>query len=494
MEIKKTINKERIILLGMILSEKFLKGISGIFDEAKKCFATEHTKTVAQWSWDYYVKYKKAPVEDIKNIYEVEKEKLSDDNKRSIELFLESISEEYRRTRKFNDEYALDIAEEYFKYRSLTNLKSDLAKNLSVNNIEIAENLVEQYTSKIAMKTVSWVDPLSEERIRNLFDYEEKDKLFKLPGKLGDIIGSFEREFLVAIVGKPGIGKTWMLLFIALHALVKGHNVLFVNLELSARQLEKRIYQFFTARPTKKTKEVEIPVFDCTLNQDNSCRRDERTSHVKIGEKGYLPCDKCREDKTLWQREVYFKAIRRREISQNNVLAKIKNLLAHRLLWGGQIRTLTYPSGALTVGELRRQISLLVDYEGFIPDLIVTDYADKFKSHLSKDQYRFQIKEIWEGHKAIAQEYHCVVATASQSSAARKDEDTKDYDWAESVFKKDLIDVGITLNRSREDFKRGILRAGIAKHRHDGYDIDAEVAILQSLTLGRQYLDSEIVF
>lgn len=485
-----TASKERIILTGMILSERFLKGISGIFDLSK--FTTEHTKKIAQWCWDYYRSYNQPIVDNVKNVYEIEKEKLSIENQRNIEIFLEGLSGEYERVGKFNDGYALDVAEDYFKYRSLVKLKGELSKNLSSQNVDAAEKIVEQYTSGIAMKTVSWVDPLSEDRIKNLFAYEEKDKLFKLPGKFGEIVGDFEREFLIAIVGKSGVGKTWMLLLIALHALIKGHNVLFVNLELSAKQLEKRIYQFFTSRPVKRNTDINIPVFDCGLNQNDSCQRNERTCSVKLGDQKYLPCDKCREDKTIWKKEIYFKSVKRQALSQDNVLSKIKSLLSYRLLWGGKIRTLTYPSGALTIEELRRQISLLIDYEGFLPDLIVTDYADKFKASRAWDQYRFQIKEIWEGHKAIAQEYRCAVATASQSSAARTNEDTKDCDWSESMFKKDLIDVGIMLNRNRDDFKKGILRAAIAKHRHDGYDVNTEAMILQSLTLGRQYLDSEI--
>lgn len=496
MEIKKGVaSKERIILLGMILSKKFLKGISPFFDSTKDCFSTGHTKIVAQWCWDYFQKYDFPVVENIKNIFEIEKDSLSEDDQKNIERFLVGISDEYVRKGKFNSGYALDIAQEYFKYRSLNNLKLNISKSLAINDTNTAEELIEQYTSKVAMKTVGWTDPFTEERIKESFEEENRDFLMRLPGKLGDATGDLEREFLMAFLGTSGIGKTWMLLFLSLSALMKGYNVLFVNLELSIKQLERRIYHYLTALPGKKNLELNIPVFDCALNQSDSCRKDIRVCNVGIGKRGYMLCTVCRRDKRggAFVPVIYQKQIKRKIISLETVMKRVSNILSCNIIRGGKIRVLTYPSGTLTISELRKQIDLLSHYEAFMPDFIITDYADKFAAKHRGDQHRFQIKEIWEGHKALGQEYHCLVATGSQSSAARAERDTKSYDWAESTFKKDLIDLGIILNQSAKEKEQGIIRASIGKHRHDWYSETEQITVLQALKIGRPYLDSELM-
>lgn len=515
MEIKKGIaSKERIILLGMILSKRFLKGVSPFFDSSKDCFASAHTKVVAKWCWDYYKKYDRPIVDNLKNIFEIEKDNLNDDAKKNIELFLTSVSDEYERVGKFNSGYALDIAEGYFKYRTIANLKTSLGKKLATNDIQSAEDMIESYTSNIAMKTATWVNPLNIDIIKDAFDVESKETIMRMSGKFGEIIGDLEREFFVGILGKSGIGKTWMLLFFAMSALMKGYNVLFVNLELSAKQLEKRMYHFLTGLPAEKDKGGHyIPVFDCLSNQNGTCRLPQRTNKRPLVIKGsklesvednkkYLPCVACRhiekkkEEKGKKKKIIYYKPatwfrfINKKAISSEVVIKRVDNILSCNLLKGGKIRLLSYPSGTLTIHELRRQVNLLTHYEGYIPDVIVTDYADKFAAK-SKEGHRFQLCEIWEGHKALGQEFHSLVVTGSQSSAVRGEGDTKAYDWAEAAFKLNLIDLGIGFNQSLDEKKEGILRAFIAKHRHDYFTTDRQVMILQALKLGGMYLDSE---
>jgi len=117
-----------------------------------------------------------------------------------------------------------------------------------------------------------------------------------------------------------------------------------------------------------------------------------------------------------------------------------------------------------------------------------TDYADKFKR--LEREYRHGINEIWEGHKAIAQKRHCLVATGSQSSTARSGKDTKRGDWAEDIRKLNLIDIGFTINQNDWEHDNHIYRCGVAKQRHDEFSLVGQIMVLNQLRIGRPYITS----
>jgi replicative DNA helicase len=142
------------------------------------------------------------------------------------------------------------------------------------------------------------------------------------------------------------------------------------------------------------------------------------------------------------------------------------------------------------MSKFRAYLHNLEHYENFIPDVIVTDYADKFAPEDKRLSPRHQLRQIWEEHKALAQERHCLVITASQSSAARTEKDTKQGDWSEAISKLELVDVGFILNQTPDEKREGLMRVVVAKQRHDDFDILGEVKVLQCYKIGKPYLDS----
>ena len=85
---------------------------------------------------------------------------------------------------------------------------------------------------------------LKEEWISSLFDnIENKRNLFKLPGILGETIGNFGRDQLVAFAGPRKRGKTWWLMELGMRAMYKRLNVVFYTLEMSDEQIGLRMIQ-----------------------------------------------------------------------------------------------------------------------------------------------------------------------------------------------------------------------------------------------------------
>lgn len=496
---------ERKIITAMILSKTFLKSITPIFIDSVPKFDTRHTQMVAEWCWEFYKKYGKPPKEEIHSIFKTKKK--TEEDEKNIGLFLESISDEYVKGRKLNVPYITDLAENYFKKAGLKKLKTQIQKCLSEDDTEGAEKLVRKFTSKMATGEAKWTDPFSKESIRKTFEKEDTEDVLILPGHYGKVIGGFQRGYLIAFLAKSGLGKTWNMVDCAILGALQGNDVLYVNLEMTEKQMNKRFYQRLTMNPAIKTDRLLIPVFDCKLNQLNECSKkirlckrgiiydDNKEVSFDATSKKYIPCHVCMryKQRTDYQVATWFKEEKRKLLDVSKVSKRIKNLLDFNHFGGGRLRLITYPAGSATLNTLESDIDRMVCLEGFLPGIIIIDYADKFLNE-KKGEYRHGLQTIWTGHKGFAQKYYAAVITGSQSSAMRRDEDTRFFDWAEGICKINELDVGIIINQNPEEKKQGIMRYSLGKLRHRHFNTVDEIIVLYNYHVGRPYLDSYLVY
>lgn len=275
--------------------------------------------------------------------------------------------------------------------------------------------------------------------------------------------------------------NSWWLMLTGLRALFAGLNVVFISMEMSEKQMARRIQHWINGQPTKRwAGELLMPVFDCMKNQEDECNKIKR-------ETGF--CTAC-IGTNEFEFGTNFKKITRKELTIATAIQKSKALRRSALVRGNSFKLVTYPSRTASMDDIYAYLYNLEHYENFIPDVIVTDYADKVKPSDSRMQYRHQIAQVWESHKAMAQERNCLVVTGSQSNTARTGKDIKQGDWSESIAKLELCDAGIALNMSPKDKKAGIMRALVVKQRDDYFDLMQQVAILHQLKIGRPFLNS----
>ena len=180
----------------------------------------------------------------------------------------------------------------------------------------------------------------------------------------------------------------------------------------------------------------------------------------------------------------------RKQLDIGSALSKLSDIDESSLV-KANFKLLTYPSGTLTMDDLRAQLHNMEYYEDFIPDMVITDMADKFKSTENGD-YRHKIGSVWRQHKALAQEKKCHVLTCSHTNTARTGKDAGVGSAAESMEKENESDVIYALNQHPEQKLRGLMRILLTKHRHDDYDLLREVYVTQCLSIGRPYLDSRL--
>jgi len=496
---------ERQIITGAIVSTRFLREVQSIV--RLEAFQLKFAKTIMEWCIDYFEKYKVAPQKNIESIFLAFKGTLNEEKVEMISTFLESISEEYRRAKNFNVDYVLDHAERYFRIVTLQQISQKIKDCVSRGDVEEGEKLCLEYKRPIRQESVGINPILDLKAIRQAFSPETGSSLFSLPGDLGRLMGVFQREWLVSIVANTGIGKTWWLMYFANKAALAGFNVVFVSLEMTQEEIIKRVQQYINAGISRRYEEgVLIPVFDCESNQDNSCNLEFRACATGIKEEGdkksivfedapklYSPCIKCRhKENKAFRQASWFKKIIKKELEMKEISRKIGKISRLNFL-PDNFRLVHFPMKTLSTRKFESFLDNMEYYEGFVPDFIVTDYAAKFAPNERHDQMRFNIQEVWEGHKMIAQKRKACVVSGHQGNTTRAGTDVERGSWAEDISGLHLSDLSLILNQTPQEKEMGRIRASVSKLRGDDYSLMNEAMVLYSYKIGRPYLDSCLI-
>jgi replicative DNA helicase len=153
-----------------------------------------------------------------------------------------------------------------------------------------------------------------------------------------------------------------------------------------------------------------------------------------------------------------------------------------------------FPAFAATVADIAAEIDALEYEYGFVPDVVVVDYADILAVENRNLSERGNIDAIWKRLKGMAAERHMLVVTASQSNRGSIKKRTVDQtDTAEDIRKIAHVDVMISLNQQPDERDRGVMRLCVIAHRHREFSQNRQVQVLQQLGLGQPFLDSEWV-
>lgn len=108
------------------------------------------------------------------------------------------------------------------------------------------------------------------------------------------------------------------------------------------------------------------------------------------------------------------------------------------------------------------------------PDLIVIDYADLLKSHVTQKEKRHEQTEVYRDLKRLAVMYKKPCWTASQATRP-KDEPENEYllrakDISESYEKVRIADLVMTLNQTPREKENGLLRLHLDIYRSNDFD------------------------
>lgn len=145
--------------------------------------------------------------------------------------------------------------------------------------------------------------------------------------------------------------------------------------------------------------------------------------------------------------------------NKNDVMAKYKDAKLGRLF------IKEYPTNTATIYTLRSHVERLT-LKGFIPDLIIIDYADIMRSSRQYDSLRHELKLVYEELRGFAQEKAMPIWTASQSNKEGSDNEIVDLgNMSEAYGKAMVADVVLTISRRAHEKAQGFGRIYVAKNR-----------------------------
>lgn len=506
-------NIERLLLTGLIVSTKALREIKDIYDA--KLIRASYVRTISSWCFDYFINYGKAPGIHIQDIFntKVRNQEIRVDDEEIISNFLQGLSDEYGRAKKFNAEYLVEQIENYFKSRALSILIDDIEDHINNDDIFGAEHRLIEYKSPQRI-TASGIEPLKDhEAIKRAFN-EASEPILKLPGEIGKLINqNFRRGDFVSIMAPEKRGKSWWLMEMGIRGVMQKCNVAFFQAgDMTEEQQVRRIHIRLNGKSDRKayTGKIKTPCLDCVSNQDNSCdfkhrikkkglyrKTDDGDREMITFEKSlrikYVPCAKCRTSRkfrkyyrpTHWyiEQEVVGKLESRQAIK-----AAKKFTRKHTK----RMKLSTYANNTLSVGLIEKQLDIWQDKHDFIPDIIIIDYADIMVANRTyRNEFRHEVNEIWKDLRALSQKRKCLVITATQADAGSYNQaSVGPSNFTEDKRKMSHVTAIITLNQTPEEKNEGIMRIGQMFVRESDYDIRNEIVVLQSLSQGKPLIAS----
>lgn len=500
---------DRQIITGMIVSTPYLREVSSLY---KPEFLTApFAIQVAGWCLDYYKSYEKAPVKHIQDIfYTKQREGLDDERSEQIEKFLQSLSDEYEHADKFNVQYLLDQTEKLFRRRSLKHLAEDIEAHLSQDQIEDAECCIKDF-KKVTRPVGMGIDPLTAMDVYQRAFSNREEPLFLLPGAYGELINPhLIRGGFIAFLGPAKVGKTWRLMDLAFRAIASRCNVAFFQTgDLTEDDFIIRQSIHFAKRSNdiRYCGELFVPILDCEINQNIakddqgeilSCPYNKMSNYKPFDEQGtpdlecsHQPCTYCRSEKGSQFKPSQWWVLRPSVEPLSWQAAWRQTQLWKKRHRARAFKLHTSSNSSINVQGIVHQLDLWEQYEGFVPDVIIIDYADIMAAEDNRKEKRHQEDDRWKALRRLSQDRHCLVATATQTNRSGfGGEDIQVTNVGEDKRKMDHVTAFFGLNRTEQEEEDGVIRVSNLLSREGKRNVFQQAVILQCLEIGQPYLAS----
>ncbi|MFA5049222.1 MAG: hypothetical protein WC516_09425 [Patescibacteria group bacterium] len=485
---------EKRILAGMVVSKKFMNRIYPIVNMAY--FESTHIAKIAGWTSEFYGSYQDVPGQHIKDIIVAHKKKLLEEDILIMGKIVDDLLSLYS-IGDFNDEYLTDQAVEFFKKRELEITANNIKYFLGKDEVNKAEREIDDFrkVSRPMLEENSFI--YSEEALNNTFMAmkDKDDYFFRMPKDFGRFMGDLNRGWLVSIAAPFKCGKSFMLGDMAAIAALSGLRVVFFSLEMSINEMRSRIYKRMTGA-SEEYGSVMFPCFDCKKNKDNSCQKDERVNQMKCPgtfspASKYRPCSICKdtfEDKDDFELGFWNEIIDVPNFDYPTVQHKIGLLKKEGK---ANIWLKSKPRFSASIEDLENDLDNLEYVHGFIPDVIVIDYADILQAD-NKDVSGVQKEdEVWMCLARMASKKKALVLTATQlnkdSLTAKQITTAHTAKW---IGKLGHVDAMFALNQTPEEKAMGLVRVSILEHRHKHFIQTQNCYVLQKFSVGCFHLDS----
>jgi hypothetical protein len=491
---------EKMVLTGLIVSSDFIQKIEPIYN--RRSMSSRWARIIADWCFDYYKEFNKAPQKAIRDIYDCEQAKLTPEDAELVKTHLRSLNDEYERADLFNLGYSLKQANFFFKQRSLSKLSEEIESLIDQGKVEEAEALQRDFDCPTVEREQINNNILTDPQTLKAAFQAVETPLIQFTGALGQHINEFfVRKGFVALMGPEKRGKTWWLNEICLQALKCRCKVLYINCgDMDNLEQSVRFSIRISGRNAKEEYcgKFTIPVLDCIENQDDSCVLAKRRSlcgvmvetpegYMKVpfseAPKNYIPCSECKHRKGF-KGASWFKQVTVDKPLTWKEAFKINKKFEKHTGTDKRFKMESFSNGTFSPADLKARIERFIREEGWLPDIIIADYADIMDPGTQGD-FRQSENYKWKSLRALCQDYNILLVTATQTDAASYSvEVIKEQNFSEDKRKFSHVTGIITLNQNEVEGEIGIMRLGKLMNRF-GAKTNRLVTVLQSLRQGR---------
>jgi len=131
----------------------------------------------------------------------------------------------------------------------------------------------------------------------------------------------------------------------------------------------------------------------------------------------------------------------------------------------GRLIIKEYPTGTPSVQTLRNHIEKLL-LKGFVPSVVIIDYADIMKSSRKFDSLRHELKLVYEELRNMSMEMSIPIWTASQANRDASNSDIVGLENMSEAYGKAMVaDVVLSISRKPNEKSTGAGRIFVAKNR-----------------------------
>lgn len=447
---------ERTILISMILDRVVLSRVNEKWGH-DGLFSGQWANLVGGWCVSYFRKFDDVPGKRIQGQYDrwASKDSVDENIATTIGNFLAFLSDESEATERPASDYVLDVASLHFNKVRLRKLIKSVEAELDADEIPAALRMAEEF-GKVELASADGVHPFLDRSVVAAAFAEPEENLIKYDGALGKFFdGVFTRNALVSFMAPEKRGKTWWLLDVAYRAMVQRKRVAFFEIgDMSEGQLVRRWY-CRTAKLPRKVGAFKIPT--------SLSKKGKEDLIVEYDEREF---DRCLNEEDAW------------ESLERLIQHKIKSKEPY-------LKLSTHAAGTVNVNGIK---SILDTWKhgGWIPDVIVIDYADLLTAQPgSGEKSRDQIDRTWKDLRGLSQTQHCLVLTATQAKAESYSAELLTMaHFSEDKRKLAHVNCMIGINATEAEKAKQVQRLNFIAFREEEYSIAYQVYVGNCFKLG----------
>lgn len=438
--------QENIIVL-LVFDEKALPLLCNCVDP--DLFESFIYRDIVTKAIQFFQEYKKPVADHLPDLLE---DVLEGKNRGKIELYKETLGYIYENKDNVNKDYVLAQLHKFIRQQKLKIGIIQAAELLEEGELDEAELVLDQ--SKKDQLAIFDPGTKLSDTVRFLRFFDNQENYFYTGIKQLDEIGICPApKELFTFVGLSNRGKTWFLIHLAKYALLQRKRVLHISLEMSEEKICQR-YSQNLFNISKRNELFKVPIF----------QRDE------LGRFSDLNFERLRASYSFLDTKI------RREIEK-----KINKLRMTKLI------IKDFPTGSLTITQLKAFLENLISTEKFLPDLILLDEPDLMK--INPSNKRLEIGRIYVDLRGLAGEYNLAMVVVSQINRPGVGAKWIDSKYLAEDFSKFFTsDNLVSYNQTDLEYEKSLARLFVVKGRGDRKG--DRILITQNYGCGQFCLDS----